>query len=193
MMGFDGGQQQRTTLFPNRNHWLQCSGLLWQFFGGGDRERDRAPRDQPLGQVLAQGSVWLVPAQTERGKSPPTTTASGQDSPNWAARQTRRGIWERSASISTRHGHFRHRGSPTGPHSGQRQNGDSVVPSVARHSWTGQGEQAAILRPSSPLPLRPLQKELERHREAWKEPLKRIQDQKSAALVPRASCGCWTC
>lgn len=66
MMGFDGGQQQKTTLFPNRNHWLQCSGLLWSFLGDSDRETVNALRDQPFGEALGKvGSVGVAGLYTQ--------------------------------------------------------------------------------------------------------------------------------
>eukprot|EP00074_Homo_sapiens_P083884 XP_016858561.1 uncharacterized protein LOC107985115 [Homo sapiens] len=58
-MGFDGGQQQKTTLFPNRNHWLQCSGLLWSFLGDSDKETVNALRDQPFGEALGKDRQCL--------------------------------------------------------------------------------------------------------------------------------------
>ncbi|XP_078212547.1 uncharacterized protein LOC128930207 [Callithrix jacchus] len=54
-MGFDGGQQQKTTLFPNRNHWLQCSGILRSFLGDSDKETVNALRYQPFGEALGNG------------------------------------------------------------------------------------------------------------------------------------------
>lgn len=72
MMGFDGGQQQKTTLFPNRNHWLQCSGLLWwaQAVVMGKVTR---PRRQPWEKHwdLREVSVWRVLIRgREKGSTP---------------------------------------------------------------------------------------------------------------------------
>nr|XP_054104028.1 translation initiation factor IF-2-like [Callithrix jacchus] len=89
-MGFDGGQQQKTTLFPNRNHWLQCSGILRSFLGDSDKETVNALRYQPFGEALGNvGSVGVaglyIQHDTDRkmpSPSPPLTVPLSVDSPS---------------------------------------------------------------------------------------------------------------